>query len=159
MPPAARPAHKKTPAKGPTIDEHLQALPADRRALISAVRDAVNRHLPKGYTESVSLGMITWHVPLATFPGTYNGQPLCYIGLAAQKHHNALYLMGAYADPAQVERLQEGFKARGKKLDMGKSCLRFKSIDDLPLDVIGQVVKSMPPRRLIELHEASHRKP
>jgi hypothetical protein len=126
--------------------------------VIAKVREVVNANLPKGYSEDISLGMITWQVPLAKFPSTYNGQPLCYAGLAAQKNHNALYLMGPYGDPRQIDLLEKEFKKHGKKLDMGKSCLRFKDLDDLPLDVIGKVIKSTPPSALIAMHDAAHAK-
>ena len=101
-------------------------------------------------------GMITYGVPLERFPDKYNGQPLCYIGLAAQKNHFALYLMGAYEDGSVDRALRDGFARAGKKLDMGKSCLRFKRLDELPLDVIGQAVAAVPPETLMSLHDAQH---
>jgi hypothetical protein len=143
-------------SKARTVSEYLKELDPERRAVIAAVRATVNANLPKGYTEGVSFGMITWQVPLKTFPATYNGEPLCYAGLAAQKNHNALYLMGPYGDPKQAVLLQKEFKKRGKTLDMGKSCLRFKSLDDLPLDVIGTIIKSTPPSALMAMHDAAH---
>ena len=140
-------------SKASTVDEYLDELPEDRRETIAAVRKVVKKHLPKGYKEAVSSGMIVYCVPLEKYPDTYNQQPLCYVALAAQKNHNALYLMGAYSDPKQEKKLKDGFKKAGKKLDMGKSCLRFKKVEDLPLDVIGDVVAAMPPEQLIAIHE------
>ena len=125
-----------------TADEYLAALPAERRAVLSAVRDAVRAHIPAGMQERISSGMISWEIPLERYPTTYNKQPLVYAALAAQKNHYALYLMCAYIDPAQDRQLRDGFAAAGKKLDMGKSCLRFKRLEDVPLDVIGNVIGS-----------------
>lgn len=139
-----------------TVDEYLKSLPDDRREAIAKVRNVVKKNLPKGYRETVGYGMISYDVPLETFPDTYNGQPLCYIGLASQKNHMALYLLGCYGNPEQEKFLADEFKKAGKKLDMGKSCLRFKKLDDLPLDTIAKVVASMPPDALIAKHEAVH---
>jgi Domain of unknown function (DU1801) len=146
-------------SRATTVAEYLKELPESRRSVVSAVRDVVRKNLPKGYEETMQYGMISYGIPLARFPNTYNGQPLGYAAIAAQKNHYALYLMGAYSDPNIDAKLREGFAKAGKKLDMGKSCLRFKSLDDLPLDVIGRVVSSVPPERLIELHDQTHAKP
>ena len=97
-------------------------------------------------------------MPLKTFPNTYNGHPLCCAALAAQKNHNSLYLMAAYGNPKQAAALRDGFRQHGLKLDMGKSCVRFKTLEDLPLDVIGAVIASMPPQALIDAHESVHGK-
>jgi hypothetical protein len=143
-------------SKAATVSEYLRGLDPERRRVLSAVRKTVNAHLPRGYKEGVAYGMIAWFVPLQTFPGTYNGQPLCCAALAAQKNYNSLHLMAAYGNPEQVKVLRDGFARHGLKLDMGKGCLRFKSVDDLPLDVIGQVIESMPPQMLIDAHESVH---
>jgi hypothetical protein len=143
-------------SKARTVAEYLRELDADRRKVIAAVRKVVNDHLPDGYQEAMNFGMICWHVPLKTFPDTYNGQPLCYAALSAQKNHNSLYLMGVYGDPSQSAALADAFRKRGKKLDMGKSCVRFKALDDLPLDLIGEVVARTPPSRMIALHDEAH---
>jgi hypothetical protein len=145
-------------SKATTVAAYLKSLPADRRKVVSAVRDVVVKNLPEGYRESVNWGHIAYEIPLETLPNTYNGQPLLYVGLAAQKNHYALYLMGAYADPKKGKQLESEFKKRGKKLDMGKSCLRFKSLDDLPLDVIGDVIASTPVDEMIGYFEKSRRK-
>jgi hypothetical protein len=107
----------------------------------------------------MEFGMIGYGIPLDKYPDTYNGQALCYAGLAAQKNHYSLYLMGAYTDPKRAKWIEREFKKRGKKLDMGKSCLRFKSLDDLPLDVVGEVIASMPPDEFIKEYERSRKKP
>jgi hypothetical protein len=141
--------------KATTVHTYLKSLPAERRKVVAAVRDVVLSNLPKGYRESVNWGHITYEVPLERYPDSYNGQPLCYAGLAAQKNHYALYLMGAYANPKVGHTLASEFKKRGKKLDMGKSCLRFKALDDLPLDVIARVIASTPVDEMISYAEKS----
>lgn len=123
--------------------------------MLSAVRKVVNDHLPAGYAEGVGYGMIAWHIPLDKFPNTYNGQPLCYAALAANKNHNTLHLMGPYGDQSQRAFLEAEFAKRGKKLDMGKGCLHFKRLEDLPLDVIGEIIRRTPAAALMAAHEAS----
>jgi len=142
-----------------TVDQYLAELPAQQRAVVSAVRDVVRRNLPKGYRETANWGMIVYEIPLDRYPDTYNGQPLCYAGLAAQKNHYSLYLMGAYQDPGEAEELRDAFRKAGKKLDMGKSCVRFRRVDDLPLEAIGRLIKRTPPERFIERYESSPRGP
>jgi hypothetical protein len=96
-------------------------------------------------------------IPLARYPNTYNGQPLCYAALAAQKNHNALYLTDVYQDPSQAKRLRDGFRKAGKKLDMGKSCLRLQKTEDLELEVIGEIISRTPPKGFIARYEAGRR--
>ena len=127
-----------------TVSEYLEALPDDRRAVVSKLRTFVKKHLPAGYKEQIGFGTITYAVPQTKLRDTYNGQPLCYAGIGVNKNSYALYLMNAYGDPKEKKKLVDGFKKHGKKLDMGKSCLRFKSLDDLPLDVVGNVIASTP---------------
>lgn len=144
--------------KGKTVSEYLAALPPERRAVVSKVRSFVKKHLPKGYKEEIGWGAITYAVPLRTLPDTYNGQPLCYAAIAPRKNDYSLYLMCAYGDPKQMKAMTEGFEKSGKKLDMGKSCLHFKSLDDLPLDVVGGVIASTPMEKYIAIYEASRAK-
>jgi hypothetical protein len=124
--------------------------------VISAVRDVVNANLPDGYVEGMLYGMLAWHVPLERYPNTYNGQPIGIAGLAAQKNYYALYLMSVYSNPATEAWFKNAFKKAGKKLDMGKSCVRFKQLDDLPLDVIGEAIARVPVEKLIALHDSVH---
>jgi len=138
-----------------TVAEYLAQLPEERRATIAAVRTHVLRHLPKGYEETMSAGMIAYVIPLARFPKTYNGQPLWYAALASQKSYCSLHLMRAYGDPQQSALLQQAFARAGKKLDMGKACLRFKRVEDLELDAIGQVIASTSPEQYIAIYEKS----
>lgn len=141
-----------------TVEEYLDELPEDRRRVVSAVRDVVLRNLPEGYRESMKWGMISYELPLERYPDTYNGQPLAYAALAAQKSHCALYLHCVYQQPGRDAWLAEEFRKAGKKLDMGKSCVRFRRLEDLPLDVVGRVVASTPPDEFVAQYEASRRK-
>lgn len=145
-------------SKAQTVKGYLDELPADRRKEIAKVRSVVKKNLPKGYRESMGFGMICYVIPLARYPDTYNKQPLGTAALAAQKNYNALYLMGAYADPKRRKQLEDAFKKSGKKMDMGKSCLRFRKADDLPLDAIGDIIASTPPEKMIAMYEAARPK-
>ncbi len=138
-----------------TVEEYLAGLPEDRRASISAVRDVVNANLPAGYVEAMGFGMIGWGIPLEDYPDTYNGQPLGIAALASQKNHMALYLMGLYGSEPEETWFREEYARRGMKLDMGKSCVRFKRLDQVPLDVIGEVIAKITPEMFIERYEAS----
>ena len=140
-----------------TAEEYLEGLDPEQRATISAVRAVVRKNLAKGFSEFVSWGMLNYGIPLSRYPSTYNGQPLCYAALAAQKNYCSLYLMSVDGDKKQEARLREGFKAAGKKLDMGKSCLRFKSSDDLPLDVVGEVIGAVTAEKWIEVYEKTRK--
>ncbi len=131
-------------SRATTVAAYLAALPPERRRPLTEVRRVIKRHLPRGYRETMNWGMISYEVPLRRYPDTYNGQPLCYAGLASQKGYASLYLMAAYGSPATARFLREGFRTAGKKLDMGKSCIRFRRADDLALDVVGRVIASLP---------------
>ena len=138
-----------------TVDEYLDELPEDRRRVVAAVRDVIVKNLPAGYREGLAFGMIGYVVPLERYPKTYNGQPLSYAALAAQKNHYALYLNSVYQSPEREARLREEFEEAGKKLDLGKSCVRFKKLEDLPLEVIGRTIASVPTDTFIAEHEAA----
>jgi hypothetical protein len=130
-----------------TVKDYLDGLPDDRRKAISKVRAAVNKGLPKGYREGIQYGMIGWCVPHELFPAGYHcdpDQPLAFAGLGNQKNHMALYLMCVYGDTGHREWLEKEWKKTGKKLDMGKSCIRFKKAEDVPLDVITAAVARVP---------------
>lgn len=147
-----------TRSSATTVEEYLDELPLDRRTVVTAVRNVILRYLPKGFRESMNWGMISYEIPLDRFPNTYNKQPLSYAALAAQKNYFALYLMCVYQDPIQAAWLKKEFKKAGKKLDMGKSCVRFRRLEDLPLPVIGKVVASTSPAEFIARYEASRKK-
>jgi hypothetical protein len=140
-----------------TVTQYLQGLPPDRRAAISAVRDVILANLPTGYEECMLYGMIGYAVPHSLYPAGYHcdpSQPLMYASLGSQKNHMALYLMCAYGDPATAKWFQEAYAAAGKKLDMGKACVRFRRIEDLPLEVIGQAIARIPVNKYIARVEA-----
>ena len=123
-----------------TPDEYIAALPDDRREAVSAVRDVVRDNLPAGFEEGMLYGMIGWYIPLERFPNTYNGQPLGLAALASQKNYMSLYLNSVYGDPQTESWFKDRYEASGKRLNMGKSCVRFRRIEDLPLDVIGETI-------------------
>lgn len=145
-------------SKETTPAAYLASLPPERRKVIAAVRAVVKKRLPKGYVETMSWGMLSYEIPLSRYPDTYNKQPLMYLALAAQKNNYALYLTNVYGDTMLMNKLAAAYKAAGKKLDMGKSCLRFKALEDLPLDVIGDIVASTSVERRIEAAEAARQK-
>ena len=141
-----------------TPEAYLQNLEPDRAAEIARVRDVVNSALPDGYVERMAWGMISWEVPVEISGPTHNKQPLIYASLAAQKNYNALYLMCTYASPGRTERLKTAFAAAGKKLDMGKSCVRFRKADDLPLDALAAEIASASPAEYVALSAAARAK-
>ncbi|HEX9985448.1 MAG TPA: DUF1801 domain-containing protein [Thermoanaerobaculia bacterium] len=137
-----------------TVEAYLDELPEERREVVAKVRELVQRNLPKGYKETVTFGMITWCVPLERYPDTYNKQPLGYVALAAQKNYYALYLMNVYADSEQEQFLREEYRNAGKKLDIGKSCLRFKKLEDLQPEAVGKIIAATTPEEFIARYEA-----
>lgn len=145
-----------------TVEEYLEGLPEDRRAAIEKVRQVIRKNLPKGIAEQMQYGMISYVVPHKVYPAGYHCNPkdaLPFAALASQKNHMAIYTMSIYQD-AEVEKwFRAAFAQRGKKLDLGKSCLRFKKLDDLPLDVIGELFRKVPMALYIERYEASKPKP
>lgn len=145
-------------SKAATVDDYLAELAPERRAEIAVVRDLVNAALPAGFVEVMNYGMIGWVIPLDRYPDTYNQQPLTYAGLAAQKNGNSLYLNGVYASAESTERLRDAAAAAGKKLDMGKSCIRFRAASALPLDSISDEIASATPDQFIAIYEASRQR-
>jgi len=136
-----------------TVEEYLKGLPEDRRIAINAIRQVILANLPKGYEECISCGMIGYVVPHSLYPAGYHCDPklpLPYANLASQKNHMALYLMSVYGDKPTEAWFRQAWEATGKKLDMGKSCVRFKKLEDVPLDVVGQVVARVPVEKYID---------
>jgi hypothetical protein len=142
-------------SKATTVRQYLDELPPERRAVISQVRDLVNLHLPAGYEETMSWGMISWEIPLSRYPVTYNKQPLMYAALAAQKNYYALYLSSVYVDPVHEASLRAAYAAAGKPLDLGKSCLRFKRLDDVVQAAVAGVLAAVSVDQYIAHYEAS----
>ena len=141
-----------------TVEEYLLELPAERRAVIEQVRQVILDNLPPGYQETMNWGMISYGIPLERYPKTYNKQPLGYAALAAQKNYYTLYLMGAYSGSMQEGWLKEQFDRAGKKLDMGKSCLHFRKLDDLPMDVIAEAIAMVSVEDFIAQYEKSRQR-
>lgn len=139
----------------PSVDDYLAGLPANDRKIMSAVRDTVRKNLPTGYEEVLQGRYISYVIPLSRFPKTHNKQPIWYIALAIQKNYYTVHMMAAYGDSKSLALIQNGFKKAGKKLDMGKACIRFKKLEDIPLDVIGKSVASVPAEGYIKRYEAS----
>ena len=140
-----------------TPARYIAELPDDRRKAIKAVRAVIRANLPKGYRETMDWGMINYEVPLKRCPDTYNGKPLQYAALASQKNHMAVYLSTVYADPDLLEWFTTQYRATGKKLDMGKSCVRFRTLDDLPLELIGETIAKVPIEQFIASYHRAKR--
>ncbi|MXY78555.1 MAG: DUF1801 domain-containing protein [Chloroflexi bacterium] len=138
-----------------TVSDYLAELPDERRRAIAAVRDVILDHLPGGYEEAMQYGMISYIVPADVLAETYNGQPLMYAALASQKRHMSLYLTNVYGDPDVEAWFRERYRATGKRLDMGKSCVRFRRLDDLPLDLVGEAIARTPLADFVEIYRAS----
>jgi hypothetical protein len=146
-------------SKAQTVSAYIKELPSERRKIVEAVRRTIKKHLPKGYQESMQYGMISYCVPLKTYPKGYLGNskvPLCYAALASQKNYTSLYLMNVYGK--EEKWFRDEYRKSGKKLDMGKSCVRFKSLDDLPLAVIGKAIARTSVPAYIEMYEAGRAK-
>jgi hypothetical protein len=130
-------------SKAKTVAEYLDALPADRRVALAAVRGVILNNLDRDFEEGMQYGMIGYYVPHRIYPAGYHcdpKQPLPFACLASQKNYMSLYLMSIYGDGKHLEQFRRDWAKTGKKLDMGKSCIRFKKLDDLPLDVIGKAI-------------------
>lgn len=123
------------------VEQYLAELPDDRREAIETVRTEILANLPDGLVETMSWGMISYEVPLETYPDTYNGKPLMFAALASQKNHMAVYLTTVYASEDEKAWFESEYRATGKKLDMGKSCVRFKKLEQLPVELIGDVMR------------------
>jgi hypothetical protein len=149
-----------------TVEEYLSELPADRRAAMQAVREVILANLDQsGYEEGMQCGMIGYYVPHRVFPAGYHcdpRQPLSFAGLASQKNHMSVYMMGLYCGCVEgqeenglVRWFREAWAKSGKKLDMGKACIRFKKLEDLPLDVIGEAIRRVPAKTYIDVYVKS----
>ena len=139
-----------------TVTQYLTALPADRRAALSVVRKVINENLPDGYEEGMQFGMIGWYVPLSMYPAGYGENPkvpLSFVALASQKSGMVLHFLCFYGHPTLSTWFTSEYKKSGKKLDMGKGCVRFKSLEDLALDMVGRTVARVP----VEEHMANYR--
>lgn len=144
---------KAKAARRTTVAAYLASLTSERRAVIEEARALVHKHISKGYAEFMNWGVINWGIPLEEFSNTYNGQPLCYVALGAQKNYNSFYLMGAYDGSNGAKQLADAFKKAGKRLDMGKCCLRFKALDDLELTSVAKLIAMSTPKDYIAYYK------
>jgi len=142
-----------------TVEAYLDEVPVDRRAAVEAVRAVILERLPAGYEESMQFGMIGYGIPLARYPKTYNRQPLQLAALASQKRYMVVYLNTVYAASDEEAWFKARYAESGKQLDMGKSCVYFRRLDDLPLDVIGEEIARWPVERLIAQYEEARAAP
>jgi len=138
-----------------TVEAYLASLPPDRRAALQAVRKVILENLPEGFEEEMAFGMIGYVVPLSAYPKTYNGQPLMLAALGSQKHHMAVYLMSIHGDAELRRWFEAAYRASGKRMDVGKSCVRFRSLEDLPIELIGEAIAKVDRKRYIAIYEAS----
>ncbi len=144
-----------------TVEQYLKELPVDRRAVIEAVRNVILKNLPKGYQETMQYGMITYVVPLELYPAGYGEDkktPLPFLSLAAQKNYYALYLMAFYGNQEIETWFKDAYAKSGKKLDMGKGCLRFKKVEDLSLDVVGKLISKVSVKDFIVIYQKAREK-
>lgn len=137
-------------SKSDTVEEYLAEMEPERRQSIEKVRQIIKKNLPDGYEEVMNWGMITYQVPLEIYPDTYNKKPLMYAALANQKNHMAVYLTGIYMDEELNQDFEEKYRATGKRYDVGKSCVRFRKLEDLPLELIGKSIQAISMEEFIE---------
>jgi hypothetical protein len=140
-----------------SVAEYLASLPPERREAIATVRETILANLPDGYVEAMDWGMISYQVPLARYPDTYNRKPLMYAALASQKSYMVVYLSAIYADASARKAFEDAYRATGMRYDVGQSCVRFRTLADLPLDVIGDAVAGTSVDDYIERYERSRR--
>ncbi len=144
-------------SKAKTVTEYIDSLPPERKQIIGAIRKVILKNLPKGFQEEMNYGMIGYVVPHKIYPDGYHCDPtlpLPFLSVASQKNFIAIYHMGIYAQPKLLEWFQDEWRAHStKKLDMGKSCIRIKKPEDVPLDLIGELVTKMTPQQWIGIYE------
>ena len=142
-------------SKAKTVDQYLEELPIERKSMIETVRNTILENLPAGIAEVMNWGMICYQVPLAVYPDTCNKQPLMFAALASQKNHCAVYLTNIYADEDRASGFEKAYRATGKRYDVGKSCVRFRKLDDLPLELIGRTIAAQSMKEFIAVYEAA----
>lgn len=141
-----------------TVEEYLESLPTDRKEAISTVRNTILANLPKGFEESMQYGMISYVVPHSIYPAGYHCDPkqaLPFISLASQKNHMAVYMFCIYCDPQMANEFIQEYQETGKKLDMGASCVRFKKLENLPVELIGKYTGKLALDEFISIYESN----
>lgn len=145
-----------------SVEDYISKIPEERQEIFKKIFDTINDNLPKGFQEGINYGMIGWSIPLETYPAGYHctpGSPLPFMALASQKNFIAFYHMGMYAKPDFLNWFVEEFpKYSKRKLDMGKSCVRFKKMDDIPLELLAEVSKKMTVEDWINTYESNFKK-
>jgi Domain of unknown function (DU1801) len=139
------------------VRAYLDGLPPERRAVIDPVFETVHAAMPDGYELGMGWGMPGWVVPLATYPDTYNGKPLAYASLAAQKNYNSLYLMALYSDSVEEAEFARRWRESGRTLDMGKSCLRFRRLEDVDLGILADTIAATPVEQFLATYQRIRR--
>jgi len=150
-------------SKATTVQEYLNSLPDDRKEAMHALRNAISKNIPKGFVEGMGYGMMGWSVPHSLYPAGYHcnpAQPLPFVGLASQKNSVNFYHMGIYADANLLKWFVNEFPKHTKqKLDMGKSCIRFKKLDDIPVKLIGELMKRISVKEWVHMYETNFKSP
>jgi uncharacterized protein YdhG (YjbR/CyaY superfamily) len=147
--------------KASTPEQYIEQLPEDRKSALEALRNTIRENLPKGFEETMSYGMIGYVIPLSLYPAGYHANPdlpLPFINIASQKNYIALYHMGIYSDKKLLDWFRKAWESRSKsKLDMGKSCIRFKHTDDIPYDLIAELTTKIKAEDWIKRYEANRK--
>ena len=141
--------------KAQSVPDFLASLPADPRSEVELVRSVICHNLPTGYEETISKNMVVYQVPIAVYSDTYNGHHLWYVALASEKSYLSLHLMPVYGDSTLSKELSDGFKTAGKKLDMGKACVHFRTAQDLALEVVASIVSAVPMAKWVAMAKAA----
>lgn len=147
-------------SKATTVNEYIASLPDDRAEIIAALRKEIVKNLPKGFEETMQYGMISYVVPHKLYAAGYHTNPkdaLPFMSIASQKNHIAVYHMAVYAGPLHDWFVKEWKNVSNKKLDMGKSCIRFKKPEDVPVKLFGKLSAKMTPKQWIETYESSRK--
>jgi hypothetical protein len=150
-------------SKATTVQEYLDSLPDDRKEAMVALRNTINKNIPKGFSEGMGYGMMGWSVPHSLYPAGYHcdpNQPLPFAGLASQKNSINFYHMGIYADPKLLKWFVNEFPKHTKqRLDMGKSCIRFNKVGEIPVQLIGELMKKISVKEWIDTYETNFKSP
>jgi hypothetical protein len=150
-------------SKAATPQEYLDTLPEDRKQAINELRKAILKNLPKGFSEVMAYGMLGYVIPHSLYPNGYHcdpKQPLPFINIASQKNFIAVYHMGMYSDKKLLDWFTKEYPKHSKtKLDMGKSCVRFKKLDQIPFQLMGELASKMTPKQWIEVYEGILNRP
>jgi hypothetical protein len=146
-------------SKAKTVDAYIASLSPERREMVTALRKVMRKNMPRGYQEAMQYGMMGYGVPHSLYPDGYLGRKdemISYAGIASQKNYVSVYLMNVYGDKKIEQWFKKAYAATGKKLDMGKSCIRFRKMEDIPFEVIGKAVSLTPVKKLIEQYKKAH---